>query len=795
MTRKKALLIAEKPSLMKEIQHTYNGNRSAIPYDIDFTTFAGHVMSLVPPADYTPAWEKWDMAQLPMMPDNFIYKPTATKQKMYSDVKAMVLKGGYDFGIVATDPGREGELIAWAFLDEIGTKIPFKRLWFSDLTEGELTRALKNLRDYDDILNGVKQASYKRSQMDWLIGMNFSRAYGMLTKKKAPLGRVMTPTLKIVVDRELELRNFVPKPFWELEGDFGKYQGLYLDEEGNASFDDKAKAKAMIPLFGKKGTVVEVTKKKETKYAPELHSLANLQNECNRAFGYTMSETLAVAQSLYEKKLLSYPRTDSAHLTEAIAKDFTKMLKPLLFIPKLKDEADDVIKNKSIQLSVAKNKKYVNDKKVTDHYAITPTGLTPDFGKLTKDEENVYMTVARRFLSIFLPPMITEKTAIVTDANGHTFKTNGSILIDLGFMRLYPTRNSDTMLPVVKKGEVYDLADVKLVERKTSPPQRYNDETLGRIMENVSRLIEDDELKEIMKEKKGIGTPATRGNIVDKLVDLTMIERKKKSFYATDYGISLIEGLGDLDITSPMLTATWEQKLTEMEKANYDSAQFDNEMRDYISKTVTKLKGLKVSIASDKPSLGKCPKCGRNVIDGKKFYLCESYKDACDFIVGHDKWGTKISKTELKKILEGKATKKLKFQNGGKEWEASLIFNKAKGQLVFDNGSGGSKSTTGTSASGASKPSAKADVKLVGKCPSCSANVKETDKYFLCENYKNPCKFLMTKEFKGAKITATDMKALLSGKETKEKEFVWSSGKTGKAKLKYTNKLEFVFSS
>jgi DNA topoisomerase-3 len=795
MTRKKALLIAEKPSLMKEIQHTYNGNRSAIPYDIDFTTFAGHVMSLVPPAEYTPAWEKWDMAQLPMMPDNFIYKPTSTKQKMYSDVKAMVLKGGYDFGIVATDPGREGELIAWAFLDEIGTKIPFKRLWFSDLTEGELTRALKNLRDYDDVLNGVKEASYKRSQMDWLIGMNFSRAYGMLTKKKAPLGRVMTPTLKIVVDRELELRNFVPKPFWELEGDFGKYQGLYLDEEGNASFDDKAKAKAMIPQFGKKGTVVDVTKKKETKYAPELHSLANLQNECNRAFGYTMSETLAVAQSLYEKKLLSYPRTDSAHLTEAIAKDFTKMLKPLLFIPKLKDEADDVIKNKSIQLSVAKNKKYVNDKKVTDHYAITPTGLTPDFGKLTKDEENVYMTVARRFLSIFLPPMVTEKTAIVTDANGHTFKTNGSILIDLGFMRLYPTRNSDTMLPVVKKGEVYDLVDVNLVERKTSPPQRYNDETLGRIMENVSRLIEDDELKEIMKEKKGIGTPATRGNIVDKLVDLTMIERKKKSFYATDYGISLIEGLGDLDITSPMLTATWEQKLTEMEKANYDSAQFDNEMRDYISKTVTKLKGLKVSIASDKPSLGKCPKCGRNVIDGKKFYLCESYKDACDFIVGHDKWGTKISKTELKKILEGKATKKLKFQNGEKEWEASLIFDKAKGQLVFDNGSGGSKSTTGTSTSGASKTSAKADVKLVGKCPSCSANVKETDKYFLCENYKNPCKFLMTKEFKGAKITATDMKALLAGKETKEKEFVWSSGKTGKAKLKYTTKLEFVFSN
>ena len=772
---------------MKEIQHVYNGNRLAFPYDIDFTTFAGHVMGLVPPADYNPAWEKWNMAHLPMMPDNFIYKATSDKKKMYSDVKAMVLKGGYDFGIVATDPGREGELIAWAFLDEIGTKIPFKRLWFSDLTEGELTRALKNLRDYDDVLNGIKDASYKRSQMDWLIGMNFSRAYTMLTNNKAPLGRVMTPTLKIVVDRELELRNFVPKPFWELEGNFGKYKGLYLDEEGNASFDTKAKAQAMVPLFGKKGKIVEVNQRKETNYAPELHSLANLQNECNRAFGYTMSETLAVAQSLYEKKLLSYPRTDSAHLTEAIAKDFTKMLKPLLFIPELKDEADAISNDKALLTSVGKNKKYVNDKKVSDHYAITPTGLLPDFGKLTKDETNVYMTVARRFLAIFLPPMITQKTTIVTDANGHKFKTNGSVLMDLGYMRLYPTKSSDTMLPTVKKGEEVDLVDVKLLEKKTSPPQRYNDESLNKIMENVSRLIEDDEMKEVMKEKNGIGTPATRGSIVDKLVEKTMIGRKGKSFFASDYGISLIEGLGDLDITSPMLTATWEQKLTQMEKANYDPKQFDQEMRAYISETVTKLKGLKVNIASDKPSLGKCPKCGSNVIDGKNYYRCEQYKNTCDFIVGHEQWGAKITKTELKKILDGKATKKLKLSKDGTERESALIYDKAKGRVWFDNGSGGG------STAGASKASGKTDAKIVGKCPSCSANVKEGANYFMCENYKNPCSFIIGKKFMGANLTATDVKAMLSGKETKEKEFTWKSGSKGNAKLKYTTKIVFVF--
>lgn len=782
MSRKKAILIAEKPSLMKEIQHVYNTNRSSISYDIEFTTFAGHVMGLVQPGDYREDWAKWDMKQLPMIPETFVYKPVSDKKAMYNEVKKLVKSGEFDFGIVATDPGREGELIAWAFLDEIKPTIPFKRLWFSDLTAGELSRALQNLRDYDDVLKGIRDASYKRAQMDWLMGMNFSRAYGLLTNKKAPLGRVMTPTLKIIVDRELELRNFVPKPFWELEGDFGKYKGLYLDKEGKSVFLDKQKAQEMIPKFGSKGTVVDVVKRKEVKYAPELHSLSNLQRECNRLFGYSMSETLAVAQSLYEKKILSYPRTDSAHLTKAISKEFPKMLRPLLSIQELKDEAQDVMKDTAVLSKTASNKKYVDDKKVSDHYAITPTGVTPDFGKLSKEEQNVYLTVAKRFLAIFLPPMETNKTAIVTEANGHTFKTNGSVLLNLGFMRIYPTKKNDTMLPNVKKGDVFDLVDVKLVEKKTSPPQRYNDDSLGSIMENVGRLIEDADLKEVMNEKNGIGTPATRGSIVDKLKNLKMVEVKGKSYYATDYGISLILGLGDLDIASPTLTAVWETKLIEMENANYDPRQFDKEMRAYISDTVTKLKGLKVSISSDKPSLGKCPKCGGNVVDGKTFYLCEHYKNTCDFIVGHVKWNAKITKTELKKILDGKETKKFKFSNDKKEWEATLVFDKAKGELTF----GGSAKSGGGSNS-------KSEAKVIGKCPSCGGNVKETAKFFLCEHYKNPCKFLMTKEFMGVTITATDMKAMLAGKETKEKEFTWKSGKKGNARLKYTNRPEFVF--
>lgn len=696
---KKALLIAEKPSLMLAIQSAYKNNRGSIPYEIDFTTFAGHVMGLVQPQEYNEVWKKWDMAQLPMIPEKFIFKPTKDKIKMYNDVKKMVKDGGYDFGIVATDPGREGELIAWAFLDEIKTKMEWKRLWFSDLTDGELTRAMKNLREYDTVLEGIKAASYKRAELDWLIGMNFTRAYSMKTNIKGTLGRVMTPTLKIVVDREKELKNFKPTTFWEAKADFYRngqksYEGIYVDDEGNSSFLDKSKAEAFLSGLSTTGTVAKVDVKKDVKYAPELHSLANLQNECNRLFGYTMSETLAVTQSLYEKKLLSYPRTDSAHLTEAISKEFSKMLKPLLSIPELAKETNAVLQDASVLAAVGKNKKYVNDKKVSDHYAITPTGIVPDMSKLTKDEVNVYTTVAKRFLAIFLPPMITEKTTIYTDVGNARFKTNGSVLKDIGFMKIYPSKKNDSLLPPVKEGESYDVGKTNLIEKQTTPPPRYNDESLNKIMENVSRLIEDDELKEVMKEQKGIGTPATRGSIVDKLVKLGFMERRKKSFYATEEGIVLIDGLGDLNIVSPTLTAEWETKLIQMEEAKYDPNQFTKEVNTYIHETIEQIKNLTLS--------------------------------------------------DKMKALGSQ-------HNGGQKRE------------------------------------------VICKCPVCGGDILETNKYFLCSNYKNPCTVLVGKTINGAKITKTDAKALFSGKETKEKEFTWKSGKKGKAKLAFTTKLEFRF--
>ncbi|MFF2531561.1 DNA topoisomerase [Brevibacillus sp. NPDC058079] len=783
----KALLIAEKPSLMKEIKEAYNkfGHKD----QITFKTFAGHTMTLVEPHEYKPEWEKWNLAVLPMIPDVFRYKPTKDKLTMYKEIKDEVLNGGYDYVINACDPGREGQHIFFSFYDAIGAKLPVKRIWFSDLTENELSRALNNLRDESEpSLKNMTIASKYRAYFDWLIGLNGTRAVTMVANKKINVGRVMTPVLKLIVDREIDIRNFVPRDFWEIEANFGgKYKGIYFDHknENETRFFDEAKARAMCGNFAENGTVLHVEKKKETKYAPGLHSLQELSNEANRSFGYTMAETLEIAQSLYEKhKIISYPRTNSQYITKSIAQEFKKHLKPLLTVSELKDLVSEVMNDASVLDTTSKNKKYVDNSKVTDHYAIIPTDVTPDLSKLNTKEKNVYLLVAKRFLAIFLPPMVTNKTNVVTESNGHRFKTTGSVLQDLGFMKLYDFKGSDNILPDVKKGEVFEIKETKLIAKKTTAPNRYNDETLGKAMENPGKFIEDEELSSVFKDEKGLGTPATRGEIVKKIIKLEMVELKGsgkvKSYYATDFGIEIIQSLQGKDITKPELTATWEQKLSHIEEGTYDPKDFYTEMVNYTKSMIDDFKNTKVAVSqnSDKEILGKCPKCSSNVVEGKSYYLCTKYKDTCDFLIGKEIGGVKISKTEAKKLITGKETKEfeLTYKSGAKK-KARLVLNSECKVVPVGAGS----SSTGSSSGGASK--------VIGKCPKCSKNVVVKTNFYLCENYKNPCDFIQKKVISNIDITEKDMKDILSGKQTSEKEFPF-----GKAKLEWKdNKISFVF--
>lgn len=775
------LCISEKKSLQDITKAVYEKYKDQIPYEIDFIPFAGHVVELFMPADYNPDWKNWKLNDLPIIPKKFQYQPIRDKLSYYKEAVDKIKNGDYDYLCNNCDPGREGQLIFHAFLSTLNVNLPVKRLWPLDTTEQTIKNALMNMRNEDEsALKQMTDASFLRSYFDWLVGMNFSRAVSIPAGKKVNLGRVMTPTLAIVVKRELEIRNFKPKDFWTLIADFGKYKGTYVDDEGIVNFYDQKEAQKTLNRVGKTGMVSKVEKKQTKSFAPRLHSLAELQAECNERFGYTMQETLAIAQSLYEKKLLSYPRTDSSYITQTIAKDFPQMLQPLRHIPDLKQEAEQVLNDTTLIRQTAQNKRYVDDQKVSDHYAIIPTGVIPDFSKLSLEERNVYETVARRFLAIFLPPEITDRTTIITESNGLSFKTTGKVLVDPGYTRIYNQQSKDVILPDVKEGDVYDVVDVHLNQGKTKPPPRYNDKTLGNIMENVARLVEDDEMKLVLKEKKGLGTPATRGSIVEKLVNLRMLERRNKLFYATDYGISIIESLKGQDIIQPELTATWEAKLTEVEKGTLSFHGFYQEMIAYIQEETRKLTNIKTEIESNTKNksgsgageiIGTCPLCGSQVRNGKKYYYCEQYKKSCSFILGKEFFNAKISVTEARKLLNGKITKEFSMSKGDKKWKTALVFDPVQKKILF------------------TQPNPEG----IGTCRVCGGKVKETERYYLCENYKKQCQTVIPKTLHGTKITKTDAQKLLKGSWVGPKEFTWKSGKKGKARIRLGEKIEYEF--
>lgn len=751
---------------MRDLRDAYN--QKGHPDDITFKSFVGHTMGLQMPGDYTPEWEKRSMKALPMIPKQFIYIPTKDKVDIYKELKAEVLSGKYDYVINACDPGREGQHIFWSFYDATGCKLPVKRGWWADLTVDELSRALHNLLDEaSPRLTNMKQASKLRAYFDWLVGMNYSSAFSLVGRQNIATGRVMTPTLKIVVDRELEILNFVSKPFWQVEGTFDAYTGQYFEKKTEGKFDNKADAQAFIKALGKTGEITFVESKKQTQKAPALFSLQSLQTEASKLYGYSMTKTLQVAQTLYEKKILSYPRTDSAHLTSAIAKEFPAMLKPLLEIAELKPHAETALKDSAGIARIQKDKMYVDDKKVSDHYAITPTKKLPNLGILSKDELNIYTLVAKRFMAIFMPPLVTNKTKIVTTVDKkHDFISNGSVLVSKGFSELYAYNPKDQLLPTVKKGDTVTANGYKLLQKKTTPPSRYTEGTLGSAMENAGRFVTNADMKAVLKESKGIGTPATRGAIVDKLVAKKMIGRKGKNIIATDYGISLIQALNNHDVTSVEMTAEWESKLRDVEDGKLTGNDFYKQMVGYITKSTEDIKATSITVAgaSSGPGagevIGTCPDCGGTVSLGKNYYRCENYKTACDFLIGKKFLGASVSKTEIKKLLAGKETKVLKLTGKKGPFEAALVFNPTtkKIDFVFPKNSG-------TAAVSKEKT----------KLKTSDGQPITADKFYYYLEGKG---YKIAKEIWGVTLSDQDVIDLFDGKTLTDKTFTWKSGKS-----------------
>lgn len=785
---KRALLIAEKPSLMRDIQSAYKANFKSMTLDIDFIALHGHFIEQCSPEEYSEEWGKpWRKEVLPMIPTTFKTKAKKECKKDFESIKVKMNTGGYDYIINACDAGREGQAIFGLLYDKAGCKVPTLRLWSDDTTEESLSAALMSLRDgKEPLFQHMTDASYQRMQFDWLVGMNLSRAITLTSGRAIAVGRVMTPTLNIVVQRDLEIANFSSKKFFEVEADFDKYKGTWFDkdEPSITVFDDKAKAEKLVSKLGKSGKVDSINVEKVIQAAPPLFSLTTLQQQANRSFGFTGQQTTELAQSLYEThKVLSYPRTECQVLSTALSKEIDRHLKAISGITDIKNYVEDVLKDKSAIDKTMKSKKYVDNTKLTDHHAIIPTMQAPNFGRMSDNEKKLYMLVVKRFLSIFMPPYITSKTTIITDIDGEKFKTVGSNLVDWGFKVLFDPTKNDANIPALTKGETVPIKALNVNEKETTPPPYYNDDTLLGAMANAGKFVDNDEYADILKETKGIGTTATRAGILEKLFEKNMLVRKGKQIRATDFGFDVISILDNREIISPILTAEWEKKLLEIESGKLDLNDFKKDMISYVEKETSEfLKNTRTVSNIQGKEVGTCPACGSAVVESKSCYICKKYqKDGtgCSFVLGKMIAGKKITQADLKKIFAGQKTATGKFKSKeGKVFEASLVFNSQskKVEFAFEG-----KETGGTNSS---------DSKPIGKCPDCGGEVLDRGKFCKCSK----CDFSLSYEIRGTKLTMSDIKKLMKGETTDEKQFTWSSGKKGLAKIQYKDKkLNFIF--
>lgn len=612
----KFLFIAEKKSLMDEIEAVYNKIFKSLPYEADFDCFAGHIIALKEPKEYTtthPEWGKeWEEISLPMIPDTYELK--VTRKDIYKRLTQKIKAGKYDYIVNACDADREGMAIFELFRKKSGFKEPVKRFWNNDLTDKGITLALKNLRDNEETaLENLKKASILRGEFDWLIGMNFTIGYSLKLGGTAKVGRVQTPTLSILVQRERDILNFKPTVNYEVHSWLyigeESIDAVYINEEKkNEKFETQEEARQFIKrLPSDQLKVLEYTEQKKKRKAPKLFKMSVLQTEGSKAFGYTAEEVLSSIQFLYEQKILTYPRTDCEFLSSEMVRDFRKMLETVKGIPKLVNLVSSIT-NSDIE-RVAQDKSYINDDKLKEsgHSAIVPTGQVLDSKDLesklnvfNKDHKtmlsvphinNMLLLVCKRFLGIFLPEQIILSQELILESKEGLFKATGSRVIQNGYMSLYKSNEQDKTFPKLEIGEMCTVIDYENRKKTTSVPTRFTDGSLIAVMENPARYLTNEAYKMILREKKGIGTPATRAEIIKSLINNGYVKRVKsteKSDYLqpTSQGISLIESLQKEDIVSVDITGEWEEKLKKIEMNELTESQVREEMNKFILNSI-----------------------------------------------------------------------------------------------------------------------------------------------------------------------------------------------------------------
>ncbi|MEK6453624.1 DNA topoisomerase III [Caldifermentibacillus hisashii] len=710
------LIIAEKPDQARTLASVFKNKKAQgyieiLPNEIfpdgAFMTWAiGHLCELVPPEKYNPAWKKWSLATLPMIPSQFQYQVSKDKAKQFSVIKKFINDPRITEIIHAGDAGREGELIIRNILRLTKAKQPMKRLWISSLTPKAIKEGFRNLRDEIETKNLYFEA-YTRACSDWIVGMNASRLYSILLKEKGfsdvfSVGRVQTPTLALIVKRELEIEQFVSEPFWEVFGEFfingKKYKGKWeVDGDSRIKTADMA---AKIAQFcnGKPAEISDVKREKKEYQPPMLYNLSALQAEANRLYKFPPKKTLDILQALYQKGIVSYPRSDSRYVTPGEADMFPDILHKISLIEKYAEFFPLPIS------SISNNKRYVNEKKVTDHYAIIPTEQVKDPEKLSADEQKIYDLIIKSLLAAHYEKSVYEYTTVTTLVDGRaTFLSKGKVQLAEGWRKVIPANEKDgePELPLLEKGETGIVKKVNVKESKTQPPKRYTEGQLITLMKTAGKHIEDKELEKVLDETEGLGTEATRAGIITMLKSRKYIEIKKNLVYATAKAKILIHAIGKELLASPEMTAKWEQRLKEIAEGKANAKQFIDITNKMITHLVTETTKQAVEWNFDHEvienfvprefkkstprKLGNCKFCDGKVIDKGTFYGCSNYqKNGCTFTISKKILGKTITQAQLKKLLTDGVTDQIQgFKSKDKEFNAKLAWDEQEKKIKF----------------------------------------------------------------------------------------------------------------
>ena len=621
----KSLVIAEKPSVARDIARVLKCNKNingAIEGERYIVTWGlGHLVTLADPEDYDKKYKEWKMEDLPMVPDVFKLEVIGQTAKQYHAVKAQIHRQDVGEIIIATDAGREGELVARLILKKAGSNKPIKRLWISSVTDKAIREGFAHLKDGREY-NNLYDAAMCRAEADWLVGINATRALTCKYNAQLSCGRVQTPTLAMIAKREADIRSFVPKPYYGLQARKG---GLVFTWQNRASggystFDRQMAQDLLTRLKGENGVVDEVRRTPKKTSAPLLYDLTELQRDANKRFNYSAKETLNIMQRLYENhKVLTYPRTDSRYLTSDILPTLKERLKACAVGPYR------TLAGRLTMQALPAKPFFVDNSKVSDHHAIIPTEQFVQLDHMTIDERRIYDLVVRRFLAVMYPPFEYEQTSLVIKVGGESFVARGKIVKDQGWKAAYENLQDEDeedekevreqQLPDLKKGDVIGNLGISVTEGRTKPPAPFNEATLLSAMENPVAYMEsrDKELARTLGETGGLGTVATRADIIEKLFSSFLLEKRGKDIYLTSKAKQLLE-LVPGDLKKPELTADWETKLSKIAKGSLKRGAFMKDIRNYSQELIGQIKAGQGNFRHDNLTNTKCPVCGKRML-------------------------------------------------------------------------------------------------------------------------------------------------------------------------------------